>query len=253
MPTECFDDENADAGPHQVQAWSDIGSEDGRARALVLAYARRDAEHPGGIFVGVQLVAMRLEGGRKRAGASWSVRLDARSAVARCLGAEHSHYIGKQAPEEGRRRAFRADGAGVLAWRECPEPGGGRGGYPCNWSPRMETTADALGLTEDDREVSLALVLTEAESRSAMHLSGITIRVPDRIWYERRPRARFTGWLAKLVPLGRFSVWRALVRSARYRRYVAERSRAIREFSASRGREPPAGEEAAPGGTSGIR
>ena len=254
MPTERFDNENADAGPHQAQAWSEIGSEDGGARALVLVYARRDAEHPGRVLVGAQLVALQLEGGRRRAGANWSVSLDARSAVARCLGAEHSHYISSQASGEGRRRAFRADGAGGLAWFQCPEPGSGdTGGYPCNWSPRMETTADALGLTEDDREVSLALVLTEAESRSAVHLSGITIRVPDRIWCERRSRARFAGRLAKLVPLGRFNVWRALVRSARCRRRVAERSRAIREFSASRGGERPVGEEAAHGGTSGIR
>ena len=254
MPTERFDDENADAGPHQVQAWSEIGSEDGRARALVLAYARRDAEHPGRVLVGVQLVALRLEGGPKRAGANWSVRLDARSAAARCVGAEHSHYMSSRTPGEGRRRAFRSDGTGVLSWFQGLEPGSGdNGGYPCNWSPRMETTADALGLTEDDREVSLALVLTEAERRRAMCLSGLTIRVPDRIWRERRSRAGFAGWLAKLGLLGRFRVWRALVRSARYRRHVAERSRAIREFSVSREGEPPVGGEAAPGGTAGTR
>ena len=253
MRTERFDDEHADAGPNQVQSWSEIGSEDGRHRALVLAYARRDAEHPGRILVGVQLVAMRLEGEPERAGANWSVRLDARSAAARCLGAEHSHYISNQAPGEGRRRAFRSDCSGVLTWFQGPEPGSGDNrGYPCNWSPRMETTADALGLLEDDREVSLALVLTETESRLAVHLSGITIRVPDRVWYERRPGARFTRCLAKLGPLGRFRVWRALVRSARYRRQAAERSRAIREFSVSREGERPVGEEAAHGGTSGI-
>lgn len=253
MPTERFDDEHADAGPHRVQAWSEIGSEDGRARALVLVYARRDAEHPGGILVGAQLVAMRLEGGPERAAANWSVRLDARSASARCLGAEHSHYIGSQAPGEGRRRAFRADDSGVLAWFQGPEPASeDNGGFPGNWSPRMETTADALGLTEDDREVSLALVLTEGESRRAVCLSGVSIRVPDRIWYERRPGARFTGWLALLGLLGRFRVWRALVRSARYRRHAAERSRAIREFSASREGERSVGEEAASGGTAGI-
>ena len=236
MPTERFDDEHADAGPHQVQAWTEIRSEDGRARALVLVYARRDADHPGRILVGAQLVAVRLEGGRERAGASWSVRVDARSVAARCLGAEHSHYISSQAPGEGRRRAFRSDGSGVLAWFQGPEPGsGGSGGYPCNWSPRMETTADALGLTEDDREVSLALVLTEAECRCAVRLPEISIRVPDRIWHERRPGAGFTGWLAKLGLLGRFRVWRALVRSARYRRHAAERSRAIRQFSANPG------------------
>ena len=254
MPTERFDDEHADAGRHQVQAWSEIGSRDGRARALVLAYARRDAEHPGRILVGVRLVAVRLEGGRERAGANWTVSLDARSAVARCLGAEHSHYISSQAPGESRRRAFRSDGTGGLAWFQCPEPGSGDNrGYPCNWSPRMETTTDALGLTEDDREVSLALVLTGVESRSAVHLSGITIRVPDRIWYERRPRAGFTGWLAKLGLLERFSVWRALVRSLRYRRFVAQRGRAMRKFAAGRGRGSAVGEEAAPGGTSRIR
>ena len=254
MPTERFDNRHADAEPNQVQAWSEIGSEDGRARALVLAYARRDAEHPGGVLAGVQLVAVRLKGGPERAGASWSVRLDARSAAARCLGAEHSHYISSQAPGEGRRRAFRSDGAGVLAWFQGPEPSSGDNrGYPRNWSPKMETTADALGLTEDDREVSLALVLTEAESRRAVCLSGITIRVPDRIWCERRPRAGFAGWQAKLGLLGRFRVWRALVRSARYRRHAAERSRAIREFSASREGERPVGEEVASGGTAGVR
>ena len=254
MPTERFDDEHADAGPHQVQAWSEIGSEDGRARALVLAYARREAEHPGRILVGVQLVAVRLEGGPERDGANWSVRLDARSVAARCLGTEHSHYISSQAPGEGRRRAFRSDGSGVLAWFQGPEPDSGdNGGYPSNWSPRMETTADALGLTEEDREVSLALVLTEVGTRIAVRLFGISIRVPDRIWYERRSGVGFTGRLAKLGLLGRFRVWRALVRSARYRRHAAERRRAIREFSARRGGGPPVGEGAAPGGTSGGR
>ena len=254
MPTERFDDEHADAGPNWVQAWSEIGSKDGRDRALVLAYARRDAEHRGRILVGAQVVAMRLAGGHERAAANWSVRLDARSVAARCLGAEHSHYISLQAPGESRRRAFRSDATGGLAWFQGPEPGSGdNGGYPCNWSPRMETTAEALGLTEEDREVSLALVLTEAGTRTAVRLCGISIRVPDRIWYERQPGARFTGWLAKLGLLGRIRVWRALVRSARYRRHAAERSRAIREFSASREGERPVGEEAATGGTAGIR
>ena len=139
-----------------------------------------------------------------------------------------------------------------------PPGSGDNGGYPCNSggrSPRMETTAEALGsqLTEEDREVSLALVLTEAGTRTAVRLCGISIRVPDRIWYERQPGARFTGWLAKLGLLGRIRVWRALVRSARYRRHADERSRAIREFSASREGERPVGEEAATGGTAGIR
>ena len=250
MPIERFDDEHADARPNQVQAYAEIGSQDGRARALVVAYARRDEVHPGKVLVGLQLVALRLEAGRTSAGTNWSMRLDAGSTVARHAGAEHSHYIGKQAPDEGRRRAFRADGAGVLAWRECPEPGSGRGRYPCNWSPKMDTSADSLGLTEADREVSLALVLTEAGSSSVVRLSGVTMRIPDRIWYQCPPRSTSMRWVAKL---GEFGVWRALVRSARYRAYVAERRRAIREFAANQRRASPAGEAVAPDGTSGIR
>ena len=115
MPIVRFDDEYADARPHQVQAYAEIGSEDGRARALVLVYARRDAVHPGKVLVGVRLVAMQLKTGRQNAGANWSTSVVARSSVARHVGAEHSHYISNQALGEG--RSPRRHNRGVTALR----------------------------------------------------------------------------------------------------------------------------------------
>ena len=42
MQTVQFEHKCADAEPHQVQAYAELRSENGRARALALLYARRD-------------------------------------------------------------------------------------------------------------------------------------------------------------------------------------------------------------------
>ena len=46
-----------------------------------------------------------------------------------------------------------------MDWLDFPEPGESEesGGYPYNGSPDMETTAAALGLTDERREVALAV------------------------------------------------------------------------------------------------
>ena len=112
MQTVQFEHKCADAVPHQVQAYAELGSEDGHARALVLLYARRDAVRRGEVFVGARLVAMRLETGRENGGAKWSVSLEARTAGAHHIGERHSHYINCPARGEGIRRAFRTDSTG---------------------------------------------------------------------------------------------------------------------------------------------
>lgn len=153
-----------------MQTYVKLGSEDGHARALVPAYARRYGAHGCGIFVGVRLVAMRLETGR--AAAKWSVSLEAHTAANHHIGVRHSHYICCPSRGERRRRPFRTDTAGVLDWIDYPESihGTWRGGYPCNWSPELETTAATLGMTVNDRTVVLDLVLTETAGENTIRL-----------------------------------------------------------------------------------
>lgn len=57
-----FDRHCADAEPHSVEAWAELGSEDGLARALVLAYARHDAVRRDEIFIGPRLTTLRTGG-----------------------------------------------------------------------------------------------------------------------------------------------------------------------------------------------
>ena len=107
LETIRFERKCADAEPHQVQAYAELGSEDGRVRALVLAYTRHDAVRRDDIFIGARLVAMRIEAGKDSAGAAFSLRMEARSAAARHVGTEHSHYDSNPARGEAEQRAFR--------------------------------------------------------------------------------------------------------------------------------------------------
>ena len=65
-----------------------------------------------------------------------------------------------------------------------PVDGKGNGGYPHNWSPKMEATAATLGMNNESRNVSLELVLAEADSGNTVRLRGPSIRIPDRFWNE---------------------------------------------------------------------
>ena len=231
MQTLRFEEECADAGSHEARAYAELGSEDGRARALVLVYARRDAARQGDLLAGVRLVAMRLEAGI--ASAKWSVGLEARTAVGHHVGTGHSHYISCPARGEARRQPFRADGNGVLDWLDCVEPVErmGSGGYPRNLSPTMEATAGALGLTDESRTVALDLVLTETGGGRTVRLCGPGILIPDRIWYARPSKSRAPDLLASLNPFVRGGLWRTLARAARTRGCVRERRRAKRAFA----------------------
>ena len=66
--TILFERHCADAEAYQVQAYADLESEDGLARALVLAYARHDAVRRDDVFVGLRLVALRVRAGETKAG-----------------------------------------------------------------------------------------------------------------------------------------------------------------------------------------
>ena len=58
-----FERKCADATPHQVQAFAELESEDTRARALVLVYAQHDAVRRDDIFIGIRLIALRIDTG----------------------------------------------------------------------------------------------------------------------------------------------------------------------------------------------
>ena len=234
MQTVQFEHKCADAVPHQVQAYAELGSEDGHARALVLLYARRDAVRRGEVFVGARLVAMRLETGKENGGAKWSVSLEARTAGAHHIGERHSHYINCPARGEGIRRAFRTDSTGVLDWLDYAEPfeGKGSGGYPCNWSPRMETTAAALRMSQECRNVALDLMLTETDTGHTVRLSGPGVCVPDRIWNECLSKPKTRGWFASFNPFTRCGHWGAFARAAGYQECILERRSAKRDFVA---------------------
>ena len=229
MQTVRFEHKCADAKPHQVQAYTELGSDDGRARALVLVYARRHEAQGCDVSIGVRLVAMRLETGR--ASAKWSMSLEARTAATHHIGTEHSHYISCPARGERRRRPFRTDTTGVLEWLDHPESihGTWSGGYPRNWSPKMETTAATLGMTRTSRTVALELVLTETDSGQSIRLSGPEIRIPDRVWRELPPRT--PSWFAFLNPFKRYGLWKTLVRATMVRECSRQRIRAKQDFA----------------------
>lgn len=230
--TVRFEHRCADAEPRKVQAYAELKSDNGLARALLLVYVRRDPEQRRGIFVGARLVAMRFKAGD--ACTKWSVSLDAHSAGGRHVGAKHSHYISCRARGEGRRRPFRTDRNGVLDWLDHAESvnGKGTGGYPYNFSPKMETTAAALRMTDESRDVSLDLVLTESETGNTVRLRGPSIHIPDRIWNEPPSEPTVPGLFASFSLLGRDGLWRTLARAARHRECIRERRWAKRDFSA---------------------
>lgn len=219
----------------QVQAYAEARSGDKRSGALLLVYARRGAARPGEIVIGARLVAMRLESGRENGEKHWSVSIDVRSPATRVAGVEHSHYFCSPRPGEGRRRPFRTDEKGVLDWSDRPGPGAGKGTgtYPRNWSPRMETTAGALGLDGERGEVVLNLVLSEVESENTVRLSGIAIRIPDRMWNERPARSDAVRLLSKLGRFDPSGVWRTLARRAKCRACREARRSAELAFAAN--------------------
>ena len=231
-----FERHCANAEAHRVQAYAELASERGRARALVLAYARHDAVRRDDIFIGLRLVALRIEAGEGGASTRWSMRLEAQSAGGAFVGTEHAHYDSNPARGEGERRAFRADAAGTLDWLDFTEPDdeGGHGSYPHNWSPEMETTAAQLALSDATREVALDLVLTRADSGEPLRLPGPTLRVPDGFWHERPPKPKTLGLLAALNPFEEGGVWQWMARGAKYRKCIEERRAAKRRFAAYR-------------------
>ena len=230
--TVRFEHRCADAEPHQVQAYAQLSSDDGCARALVLVYARRDSVQGFELLIGARLVAMRLEAAS--AGTKWLLGLEAHTDTGRHVGAKHSHYICCPVRGERRRRPFRADRTGVLDWLDYAEPVDGKGGrrYPCNWSPRMETTGATLGMDGESRNVALDLVLTQTDTGNTVRLCGPGIRIPDRIWNERPSEPKIRGLFASLNPCVRRGLWRTLVRAARYRECIRERRCAKRLFAA---------------------
>ena len=233
--TVRFERHCANAEAYRVQAWAELASEDARARALVLAYARHDAVRRDDIFIGLRLVALRLDAGESAAGSSWSLRMEARSATGLYVGAQHTHYDAVPARGEGERRAFRADASGSLDWLDFTEPDGEgeRGIYPHNWSPEMETMAAQLALSDDARDVALDLVLTQLDSGEALRLPGPTLWIPDRIWHERPPKPKTLGFLAALNPLEEGGVWQWLARGVKYGDCIEVRRAAKRRFAAA--------------------
>ena len=239
-----FERHCADAVQHQVQAWAQIESDDGRSHALVLAYARHHPVRRDDIFIGLRLVALHVEAGEHAADAHWSVRMEANGPRS-YVGPEHDSYDSNPAPGEGERLAFRADASGVLQWLDFTEPGDedDRGGYPHNWSPEMETTAAELALSDSARELALDLVLTRIESAEAIRLPGPTAWVPDRIWNERPPKPKTLGLLQALNPFEKGGIWQWIRRGAKYAGCIEERKAAKETFAtlADRDEERPKG------------
>ena len=152
------------------------------------------------------------------------------------MGEAHTHYDANPASAEAERRAFRSDAAGTVDWLDFREPRDEGGGYPHRWSPEMETTAAALGLSDAAREVSLDLVLAEVDSGDELRMRGPTLWIPDRIWHERPPKPKVLGLLAALNPFEPGGVVQTLARGAKYAGCIEERRSAKRRFAHSRGR-----------------
>ena len=229
-----FERHCADAEAYRVQAYAELESEDRLARTLVLAYARQDAVRRNDVFIGLRLVALRVRAGETKAGAAWSMRMEARSATGLYVGAQHTHYDAVPARGQGQRRAFRADASGALDWFDFTEPDdeGDRRIYPHNWSPEMETTATVLRLSDAHRDVALDLVLTATDTGEVLRLPGPTLRLPDRIWHERAPKPKTLGLLAALNPFEEGGIWQTLARGTKYGPCIEERRAAKRRFAA---------------------
>ena len=243
-----FERHCADAVQHQIQAWGQIESDDGRSYALVLAYARHHPVRRDDIFIGLRLVALHVEAGEHAADAHWSIRMEANGPRS-YVGPEHDSYNSNPAPGEGERPAFRADASGILQWLDFTEPGDedDRGGYPHNWSPEMETTTAELALFDSAREVTLDLVLTKLEPAEAIRMPSPTVWIPDRIWHERPPKPQTLGLLQALNPFEEGGIWHWIRRGAKYTGCIEERKAAKETFATladwdeARPREPANG------------
>ena len=227
-----FERHCADAVQHQVQAWAHIESKEGRAHALVLAYARHHAARREDIFIGLRLVALHVDAGKGAAQAHWSVRMEA-AGPRSYVGPDKASYNSNPAPGKGERLAFRADESGVLDWLDSTEPGDedDRGGYPHNWSPEMETTAADLGLSASTRGVTVDLVWTHLGTAEAVRLPGPTVWIPDRIWHERPPKPKTLGLLQALDPFEEGGIWQWFRHGAKYGRCIEERKAAKEVFA----------------------
>ena len=227
-----FEQHCADAVQHQVQAWAQIESDDGRAHALVLAYARHHPVRRDDIFIGILLVALHVEAGEHGADAYWSVGMEANGPRS-YVGPKHDSYDSNPARGEGERLAFRSDRRGVLEWLDSTEPGDedDRGGYPHNRSPEMETTAAELGFSDSAREIRLELVLTQLGSAEAIRLRSPTVWIPDRIWHERPPKPKTLGLLQALNPFEEGGIWQWFRHGAKYGRCIEERKAAKEAFA----------------------
>ena len=222
-----FERHCADADAHQVQAYAELQSQDGRARALVRAYARHDAVRRDDIFIGARLVALRLHGAPR---SEWSMHLELQSANALRATEPHRGYAANPASGEGEHRAFRTDATGTLDWLDFAERGteAYRGLYPRNHSPSMETTAAALGLTGTAREFTPTLVLTALRTGAETRLPGPTMWIPDRIWHETPPKPKTLGLLAALNPFHKGGIIQTIARRAKYDNCIEER-RAVKQ------------------------
>ena len=220
----------SDAEPYRVQAYAALRSEDGRARALVNFYARRDAVRLDEVFLGMRLVALAVDAGPEWGPAPFSIHMSARSSDRIFVGVEHAGYSANPTPGHGERRAFRTDGGGRTTWLDFVEPTEDATDKSHNWSPEMEVTATELGLTDPDRSVTLALVVAHAQTDAEIRLAGPALWVPERIWSQKPDKPKALGLFGMLNPAEKGSVWRWLRHAARYRHCIDERRYAKRWF-----------------------
>ena len=228
-----FERDCSDAEPYRVQAYAALRSEDGRARALVNLYARRDAVRLDEAFVGMRLVAMAIDAGPKWAAAPVSIYMSARSTDQMIHGAEHARYSANPTPGDGERRAFRTDGSGRMVWLDFVEPTEPEGetDRSHNWSPDLEVTATELGLTDHDRSATLDLTVAHAQTDAEIRLAGPALWVPEKIWSQKPDKPKALGLFGMLNPFEKGSVWRWLAHRTRYGHCIDERRHAKRWFS----------------------
>ena len=223
----------ADVERYQVWAYGALRSEDGRARALASFYARRHAVQLDEVFVGLQLVALRVDAGAAWADAPFALRMDAQSTGRRIAGADHLEYGANPERGVGEAVAFGADVDGQADWLDFVEPAEGEKllDRRFNHSPVMEVTASELALSDPDRRVTLALTLTNGRTGDEIVLAGPAMQVPDRIWNANPPEPRVLGFFESLNPFDEGSVWRWMAHQARYDHCVEERRHAKRWFA----------------------
>ena len=236
----------ADVEPYQAWAYGALRSEDGRARALAGFYARRHAVQLDEIFVGLQLVALRVDAGAAWADAPFALRMDAHSTGHRIIGNDHIDHGTNPERGVGEVVAFGADIDGRADWLDFVEPAQGEKLFErCfNHSPQMEVSATELALSDSDRRVTLALTLTHRETGDEIVLTGPALQVPDRIWDANPPEPRVLGFFESLNPFDEGSVWRWMAHQARYNHCVEERRYAKRWFTDG-ARADPGGREVA--------